>query len=81
MAVDWLDWSGRLVMLCANSSSVETNSWSVQLTCSQVTVGNGPPIDMGLTSHVPMRDNALPIGHNPVLFDGRLANHGLANWC
>ena len=24
---------------------------------------------IGLTSHVPMRDNALPIGHNPVLFD------------
>ena len=34
-----------------------------------IVVGNGPPIDIGLTSHVPMRDNALRIGHNPVLFD------------
>ena len=60
---------GLAVGVVPNLSSDETKKLSVQLTCSQVTVGNGPPIDIGLTSHVPMRDNALPIGHNPVLFD------------
>ena len=43
-----MDWTGSGVMLCAKSHSVETMSRSQQKACSQVTVGNGPLIDIGL---------------------------------